>query len=85
MKNCIANATENCKYSMQIGARVNYDASGAGLGAALEQLSVDRWKALLLILNSRTLVKIETALMKYDYLVYFVVINILKLSVRKTL
>ena len=68
---------------MQIDTRVKYDASRAGLGAAFEQLSVDRWKTLLLLLYSRTLVKRETALMKYESLVYFVIIKILKLSVRK--
>ena len=44
IKNRIANATENSDYNPQLEKRVKCDASRSGLGAALEQLTVDGWK-----------------------------------------
>ena len=43
-KNRIANATANSHYKPQLELRVKCDASHSGLGAALEQLTVDGWK-----------------------------------------
>ena len=40
----IANATENNHYNPQLETRVKCDAYRSGLGAALEQLTVDGWK-----------------------------------------
>ena len=40
----MANATANSHYNPQLETRVNCDASPCGLGAALEQLTVDGWK-----------------------------------------
>ena len=40
----IANATANSHYNPQLETRVKCDASRSGLGAALEQLTVDGWK-----------------------------------------
>ena len=42
--NRIANATENSHYNPQLERHVKCDASHSGLGAALEQLTVDGWK-----------------------------------------
>ena len=39
-----ANATANSHYNPQLKTRIKCDASRSGLGAALEQLTVDRWK-----------------------------------------
>ena len=44
IKNHIANATANSNYNPQLEKRVKCDASRSGLGAALEQLTVDGWK-----------------------------------------
>ena len=44
IKNRIANATANSHYNPQLETRVKCDASRSGLGAALEQLTVDGWK-----------------------------------------
>ena len=44
IKNRIANATKNSHYNPQLETRVKSDASRSGLGAALEQLTVDGWK-----------------------------------------
>ena len=44
MKNRTANAAENCHYNPQLETRVKCDTSRAGPRAALEQLTVDRWK-----------------------------------------
>ena len=44
IKNCIAKATSNSHYNPQLETRVKCDASRTGLGAALEQLTVDGWK-----------------------------------------
>ena len=44
IKNRIANATANSHYNPQLKTRVKCDASRSGLGAALEQLTVDGWK-----------------------------------------
>ena len=44
IKNRIANATANSHYKPQLETRVKCDASRSGLGAALEQLTVDGWK-----------------------------------------
>ena len=44
IKICIANATANSHYNSQLETRVKCDASRSGLGAALEQLTVDGWK-----------------------------------------
>ena len=55
MKNCIANATENFHYNLQLETRVKCDASRAGLVAALEHLKVDGWKPIAftsILLNS---------------------------------
>ena len=43
-KNCIANATEKSHYNLHLETRVKCDESRSGLGAALEQLTVDGWK-----------------------------------------
>ena len=43
-KNRLANATANSHYNPQLETRVKCDASRSGLGAALEQLTVDCWK-----------------------------------------
>ena len=43
-KNRIANATANNHYNPQLETRVKCGASRSGLGAALEQLTVDGWK-----------------------------------------
>ena len=43
-KNRIANATDNSHYNPQLETRVQCDASRSGLGADLEQLTVDGWK-----------------------------------------
>ena len=43
-ENRIANATANSHYNPQLETRVKCDASRSGLGAALEQLTVDGWK-----------------------------------------
>ena len=40
----IANHTENMHYNPQFETRIKCDASRSGLGAALEQLTVDGWK-----------------------------------------
>ena len=56
IKNRIANATANSHYNPQLETRVNCDASRSGLGAALEQLTVDGWKPIAFasrFLNSR--------------------------------
>ena len=44
IKNCIANATTNSHYNPQLETRVKCDAPRSGLGAAIEQLTVDGWK-----------------------------------------
>ena len=44
IKTRIANATANSHYNPQLETRVKSDASRSGLGAALEQLTVDGWK-----------------------------------------
>ena len=44
IKNPIAIATANSHYIPQLETRVKCDASRSGLGAALEQLTVDGWK-----------------------------------------
>ena len=44
IKTRIANATANSHYNAQLETRVKCDASRSGLGAALEQLTVDGWK-----------------------------------------
>ena len=44
IKTRIANATANSHYNPQLETRVKCDASRSGLGAALEQLTVDGWK-----------------------------------------
>ena len=44
IKTRIANATANSHYKPQLETRVKCDASRSGLGAALEQLTVDGWK-----------------------------------------
>ena len=44
IENRIANATANSHYNPQLETRVKCDASRSGLGAALEQLTVDGWK-----------------------------------------
>ena len=44
IKTRIENATANSHYNPQLETRVNCDASRSGLGAALEQLTVDGWK-----------------------------------------
>ena len=44
IKNRIANATANSHYNLQLETRVKCDAYRSGLGAALEQLTVDGWK-----------------------------------------
>ena len=45
-KNRIANATENRQYNPQLETRIKCDAHRSVLGAALEQLTVDGWKAI---------------------------------------
>ena len=57
IKNRIANATANSHYNPQLETRVNYDASRSGLGAALEQLTVDRSKPV--AFTSRFLISFE--------------------------
>ena len=44
IKNRIGNAIKNCHYNSQLQKRVRCDASCAGMGAAVEQLTVDGWK-----------------------------------------
>ena len=44
VKTRIANATANSHCNPQLETRVKCDASRSGLGAALEQLTVDGWK-----------------------------------------
>ena len=44
LKTRIANHTENIHYNPQLETRIKCDASRSGLGAALEQLTVDGWK-----------------------------------------
>ena len=44
IKTRIANATANSHYNPQLETRVKCNASRSGLGAALEQLTVDGWK-----------------------------------------
>ena len=44
IKNRIANETADSHYNPQLETRVKCDASRSGLGAALEQLTVDGWK-----------------------------------------
>ena len=44
IKTQIANHTENIHYNPQLETRIKCDASRSGLGAALEQLTVDGWK-----------------------------------------
>ena len=44
IKTRIANHTENMHYNPQFETRIKCDASRSGLGAALEQLTVDGWK-----------------------------------------
>ena len=44
IKNRIANATAKSNYNPQLATRVKCDASRSGLGAALEQVTVDGWK-----------------------------------------
>ena len=54
-KNCILKATANIHYNPQLETLVKCDASRSGLGAALEQLTVDGWKPIAFtsrILNS---------------------------------
>ena len=46
IKNRIANAPANSHYNPQLETRVKCDASRSGLGAALEQLTVDGWKTI---------------------------------------
>ena len=56
LKNRFTNATENSHYNPQLETRVKCDASRSGLGAALEQLTVDGWKPIAFtsrFLNSR--------------------------------
>ena len=43
-KTQIANHTENIHYNPQLELRIKCDASRSGLGAALEQLTVNGWK-----------------------------------------
>ena len=45
----IANATENCHYSPQLGKRVKCDVPRFGLGAAIEQMTVNGWKPIAII------------------------------------
>ena len=45
IKTRIANATAICHYNPQLKTRVKCDASRSGLGAVLEQLTVDGWKS----------------------------------------
>ena len=54
MKNRIANATTNSHYNLQLETRVKFDASRSGLGAALQQPTVDGWKPI--VFASRFLV-----------------------------
>ena len=44
IKTRIANHTENIHYNPQLETRIKCDASRSGLGAALEQLTVNGWK-----------------------------------------
>ena len=44
IKNRMTNATQKNHYNPQLETRVKCDASRSGLGAALEQLTVDGWK-----------------------------------------
>ena len=44
IKTQIANHTENIHYNPQLETRIKCDASHSGLGAALEQLTVNGWK-----------------------------------------
>ena len=44
IKTRIANYPENTHYNPQFETRIKSDASRSGLGAALEQLTVDGWK-----------------------------------------
>ena len=44
IKTRITNHTENMHYNPQFETRIKSDASRSGLGAALEQLTVDGWK-----------------------------------------
>ena len=44
IKTRIANHTENMHYNPQLETRIKCDVSRSGLGAALEQLTVDGWK-----------------------------------------
>ena len=56
IKTRIANATANSHYNPQLETRVKCDESRSGLGAALEQLTVDGWKPIAFasrFLNSR--------------------------------
>ena len=55
--NRIANATENSHYNPQLETLVRCDASHSGLGAALEQLTVDEWKPI--AFTSRFLISFE--------------------------
>ena len=48
IKTRIANHTENIHYNPQLETRIKCDASCSGLGAALEQLTVDGWKPIFL-------------------------------------
>ena len=44
IKTRIANHTENFHYNPQLETRIECDVSRSGLGAALEQITVDGWK-----------------------------------------
>ena len=44
IKNGFANATENSHHNLQLETRVKFDAFRYGLGAALEQLTIDGWR-----------------------------------------
>ena len=57
IKNRIANATAISHYNPQLETRVKCDASRSGLGAALEQLTVDGWKPITFM--SRFLISCE--------------------------
>ena len=67
IKNRIANATANSHYNPQLETRVKCDASRSGLGAALEQLTVDGWKPIAFTSRFLILAKNATALMNLNF------------------